>query len=39
MIIEPQVSLQENDFDMLSTIIEPCIHNNGKLNDLVRNAG
>jgi len=35
LIIEPETSLQENDFDILSTIVDPYIKDNGKLNGLV----
>lgn len=35
LIIEPVSSLQESDFDMLSTLVDPYIQENGKLNGLV----
>jgi hypothetical protein len=35
LIIEPAASLQTSDFDMLSTIVDPYIKENGKLNGLV----
>ena len=35
LIIEPQASLQTSDFDMLSTIVDPYIEENGRLNGLV----
>jgi len=35
LIIEPVSSLQETDFDILSTLVDPYIQENGKLNGLV----
>jgi len=35
LIIEPVRSLRESDFDMISTLVDPYIHENGKLNGLV----
>ena len=35
LIIEPVSSLQQSDFDMLSTLVDPYIQENGKLNGLV----
>ena len=35
LIIEPMRSLQESDFDMLSTLVDPYVQENGKLNGLV----
>ena len=35
LIIEPESSLQASDFDTLSSIIDPYIEENGKLNGLV----
>lgn len=35
LIIEPATSLHTSDFDMLSTIVDPYILENGKLNGLV----
>jgi len=35
LIVEPVSSLQESEFDMLSTLVDPYIQENGKLNGLV----
>jgi hypothetical protein len=35
LIIEPESSLQASDFDTLSSIVDPYIEENGKLNGLV----
>jgi hypothetical protein len=35
LIIEPDSSLQASDFDMLSSIVDPYIKDNGKLNGLI----
>mgnify|MGYP001813022272 CR=1 FL=1 len=35
LIIEPVSSLNTSDFDMISTIVDPYIQENGKLNGLV----
>lgn len=35
LVIEPESSLQAGDFDMLSSIVDPYIRENGKLNGLI----
>ena len=39
LIITPESSLTVSDFDTISTIIDPYIHENGKLSGLVIHAG
>ena len=38
LIIEPDTSLYSHDFDRLSTIVDPYIHEHGRLNGLVIHA-
>jgi hypothetical protein len=38
LIIEPESSLQSSDFDMLCSVVDPCIKENCELNGLVIHA-
>ena len=38
LIIEPEAALRSSDFDMLSSIVDPYIQANGKLNGLAIHA-